>query len=349
MEAELWHAHARFTPQAPPRLSAADLDAMSPHEIDRRADEIGRWIGHLHLEHALMIEVSRAMTAVVAQNATTPPGAKTILGVTAPNTAGKSTLVRRWALERYRAHLSPDQLDSPDLPAWRPTRNIAADLVPVVWMNLQAGAGRKEFNAQLLHFLGHRSDGYLRATNERVAVTIARQGVKMVVVDDVHLLRTQHRDGQTVLDHLKYINTALGEHHATLVLVGANLDGGDIAADPQIAGRMRMLRVPTFPIDTSEQKLRWQGILKDAEKELIRYLPHCHAGFLSTRAGLIWRRTQGFLGDLGGLLRQAAHHAVTTRAWTIGPDLLAAIPLSERAHRAEAALEARQARRKRVG
>lgn len=349
MDAQLWHAHARFTPVAPRAFTESDLRGESAHAVRERKQEGCAWVSHLHLEPDPVTQLATDMTRIVEQNRHTPPGAKTIVGVTAPNTAGKSTLVRRWALAQYRAALTTAQLSSDEMPNWRPTRNIDADLVPVVWMNLQAGAGRKEFNAQLLHFLGHRSEGYLRATNERVAVTIARQGVRLIIVDDVHLLRTQHRDGQTVLDHLKYINTALGEHHATLVLVGANLRGGDIAADPQIAGRMRLLEVPTFPVDTVEDKVAWQRLLKHAEAQLAPYLPRSSAGFLVSLSGLIWRRTQGFLGDLGNLLRQAAYQAISSETWAIDADLLESIPLSERATQAEAARLTRASRNRKAG
>lgn len=348
MDAELWHAHARSSFERPDPMTQPELDMISWHAMSARKRDICAWVSNLHLETPESVDVTAAMSSVVARNRMSPPGAKTIVAVTAPNTAGKSTLVRRWAISQYRSTLSTEQLSTESVPAWWPSRELEADLVPVVWMNLQAGAGRKEFNAQLLNFLGHRSDGVLRATNEKVAVTIARQGVRLVIVDDIHLLRTHHRDGQTVLDHLKYINTALGEHHATLVLVGANIRGGDIAADPQIAGRMRLLDLVTFPIDTADQKLRWQRLLKHAEEQLLPFLPRSEPGFLSNRAGLIWRRCQGYLGDLGTLLRQATYDAVDSDTWDIGPESLASIPLSERAGQDEAHLTAQATKQRKA-
>jgi hypothetical protein len=347
MDAQLWHDHARIRPRPPEPLSAAELSRLSQRALDARKPALQSWVSRLQLQPPANSVLTRTMSDVVEQNRRTPPGAKTILGITAPNTAGKSTLVRSWACDVYRSQLPAARLASPELPAWKPTRNIEADYVPVVWMNLQAGAARKEFNAQLLNFLGHSSEGYLRATNERVATTISRQGVRLVVVDDIHLLRTQHRDGQTVLDHLKYINTALGEHHATLVVVGADLEGTDIAADPQIAGRMRLLELPRYPIDTPAEKDTWRLLLDNAEKQLLPYLPHAKRGFLVTRAGLIWRRTQGYLGDLGDLLRQAAHQAITSETWDLDPAQLGGVALSARAHRDEASLVRRPVRRPR--
>lgn len=345
MDAELWHGQARFNPGAPDPIDASALTRMRWRELETRKASILEWVAQLRLEPTEHTTLFRDMHRVVEKNARTRAGAKTILGITAPNTAGKSTLVRHWALQRYRSLLTENQLRDERVPEWRPTRNIKADLVPVVWLNIASKAGPKEFNAQLLHFLGHDSDGYLRTTNERVAVTIARQGVRLVIVDDVHLLRTGYKDGQVVLDHLKYINTALGEHHATLMLVGANLRGGDIVADPQIAGRLRLLDAPVYPIDTVEQKDAWVALLRHAEHQLAPYLPYLEQGSLVKKAPLLWRRTQGYLGDLGDLLRDAAWNAIADETWTITTEDIAAAVLSERAHTEQARIEARGRRK----
>lgn len=346
MDAHIWHAKARATL---PRPDPVDLDLLAslPAECHQGyLEPVLRWVGSLYLDVGAATTVAADMDAVIDTNSYSPPGAKTLIGLTAPNTAGKSTLVHRWAYSRYRGWLTETELACDDLPEWAPNRDMRADRIPVVWINLQSGAGRKEFNAQFLDFCGYQGEGVLRATSERVATAIARHDVRLVIVDDVHLLRTQHKDGQTVLDHLKFINTILGEHHATLAMVGANLRGGDLLADPQIAGRLRLTDFPTFPIDTSADKLAWQGLLKTAETQLAPYLPHAEPGFLASRAGLVWRRTQGYLGDLGDLLRQATHRAIRSNTWTITTDDLTTIALSERARAAEANLTVRASRRR---
>lgn len=344
MDAHLWHAHARVRPVRPARIHPDDLRRLSRRALEQRMDEARAWVGRLQLDPPANARVRQSLSRVIENNRTTPPGAKDILAITAPNTAGKSTLVRSWALDHYRSVIGTGLLRQEALPVWKPTRNIEADYVPIVWMNLPAGAARKEFNTEFLKFLGHKSEGVLRTTNDRLTATISRQGVRLVIVDDIHLLRTQHRDGQTVLDHLKYINTVLGEHHGTLVLVGANLHGSDIAADPQINGRMRLLELPTYPIDSPEQKQRWQHLLDDAEEQLRPFLPLAEKGFLVQRAGLIWRRTQGYLGDLGNLLRQATVHAIDDETWAITPGMLEKVPLSARAEAQEASLLSRRRR-----
>lgn len=341
MDAHLWHAHARFQPTRPARIHPDDLQRLSTRALEQRKDEARAWVSRLQLDPPANAHIRNALSRTIENNRTTPPGAKDILAITAPNTAGKSTLARSWALDHYRSTIGRELLREEAIPVWRPTRHIEADYVPVVWMNLPAGAARKEFNTEFLKFLGHRSEGVLRTTNDRLTATIARQGVRLIVVDDIHLLRTQHRDGQTVLDHLKYINTVLGEHHGTLLLVGANLHGSDIAADPQINGRMRFLELPIYAIDSAEQKRDWQRLLHDAEKQLRPFLPLADKGVLVHRAGLIWRRTQGYLGDLGNLLRQATAHAIDNEAWNITLDVLEKVPLSARAEAQETSLLSR--------
>ncbi|MGL5861859.1 MAG: TniB family NTP-binding protein [Phycicoccus sp.] len=348
MNADLWHAHARAVLPQPDPVDLRALMMLSEAARAAYLEAVLRWVGNLHLDATTATDVTVAMDEVIDANRYTPPGAKTLIGLTAPNTAGKSTLVRRWAVAKYRGWVTGDQLDVETLPAWQPRGDLECDRIPIVWINLQAAAARKEFNAHFLHFCGYPGEGVTRATSERVATAIAHHDVRLVVVDDVHLLRTHHKDGQTVLDHLKFINTILGEHHATLALVGANLTGGDLLADPQIAGRLRLLQLPTFPIDAPEQKLAWQQLLKAAETQLAPYLPHAEPGFLATQAGLVWRRTQGYLGDLGNLLRQTAHQAIRAQQWAITPDELAAVPLSDRARNAEQHLLNRPRPRKAV-
>jgi len=92
--------------------------------------------------------------------------------------------------------------------------------------------------------------------------------VRLVVVDDAHLLKMNRVGGREVLDYLKFLNTELGELHGTLVLVGAHLDGGPIVTDPQIEARLHLLHLHPFGIEAREEQVAWKRFLRDADATL---------------------------------------------------------------------------------
>jgi len=339
MDAVLWHRHATTLP--PPAPPPAQAGTPAPQEYLQAATE------HLRATHfaaGALDEVAATLSATVESNGQRPSGSKQILALTAPNAAGKSTLTKRWARARYLEAIG-DQASSLSLPSWSPRPGYTAHLVPVVYINLIAGSRIKEVNAQILTFLGYPGEGLTRVTTTRVVHALGMHRVRLVVVDDAHLLKMNRAGGREVLDYLKFLNTELGELHGTLVLVGAHLDGGPIVTDPQIEARLHLLHLHPFGIETREEQVAWQRFLRDAETILLPYLPGTSAGTLSQEfAAYIWKRTQGYLGDTATLLTDATLHAVAHGTALTRADL-ARVRLSERAEAAEKDWEARSRRK----
>lgn len=124
-----------------------------------------------------------------------------------------------------------------------------------------------------------------------------------------------------------------------MVLVGAGLHESPILSDPQIAGRLRVVELAPFAIDTMDDKRAWQEFLVDVEQLLLPYLPGAKDGLLAkTHVSRIWRRTQGFVGDAATLLRGALATAARDGTWTVTASQLDSIPLSRRATLQEQAL-----------
>jgi hypothetical protein len=66
-------------------------------------------------------------------------------------------------------------------------------------------------------------------------------GVKLVILDDAHMLRTHLKQGQATLDAIKAIATELGEVGGMMILVGAWTGAdSDLLDDPQIRGRLSL-------------------------------------------------------------------------------------------------------------
>lgn len=339
------HSHARYRPYWPAALTLAELCALGPTEAQARGREVRRAVGGLFVPHEATREAERVMSEVVVDNTCSAPGAKTLLAVTGPNTVGKTTFVRHWALDHYRKHVGEVALAVPELPTWRPEGDMVATFIPVVWLTLESATAKSSFDVELLGALGHHVSK--APSVQRTVETAVRHGVRLVIVDDVHFLRTQHVWGRQALDHLKKLNTELGEHDISMILVGANLDGGPIFADPQIAGRLHAIRLGAFDIETKTDQKAWAALLRDFETQLQELLPGTEKGVLYRRSpGLVLRRTQGYLRDVHELVRGAAKLALDDGEWTITPEHLEQVELSERAQTTEASLVKHQKKRR---
>lgn len=333
MDARIWHNYciAPPTPEPSP-LSLKQWDRLSDSESDRHNDQLRRWLRHLFVQTAELADIADVMTEIVRTNAESPPGAKDVVVLTGENAVGKSTLMKKWGRQNYREWTKSSELDGRGRPIWHPTEDAEADICPVVWINLHSSAKIKEFDSQILEFFGLPAEGVIRNLSNRVVRAAERHRVRVLVVDDAHLLKTDWRGGRDVLDHVKHINTELGEIGATLILVGANLDGGDLVTDPQIAGRLRLLNFPRYGIDDLAEQRAWQRILCDIEEQLLPHLPAGKPGMLFTElAGELWYRTQGFLGDLTRLAGEATLSATIDRSHAIRRDHLEPVTLSSRA------------------
>ncbi|WP_235682761.1 TniB family NTP-binding protein [Mycolicibacterium alvei] len=313
---------------------------LSDGERARHIEQLASWLGHLYVQTPELTGITDAMTAMVGTNTQSPPGAKDIGLLTGKNTVGKSTLMKKWAKRNYRDWTRSAELDRRGRPVWYPTLGTEADLNPVVWINLPPGAMIKEVDAEILEFFGLPAEGVRRKLTNSVVRAAEQHRVRVLVVDDTQFLKTNWKGGRDVLDHVKHINTELGEIGASVILIGADLENSDLVTDPQIAGRLKMFRFPRYTIDDLDEQRVWQQILRDIENTLLAHLPAAEPGVLFLKlAGELWHRTQGFLGDLTKLISGATLAATLDGSHTIELRHLNAVALSKRAeleHNAQA-------------
>ncbi|MCF8572137.1 TniB family NTP-binding protein [Gordonia sp. HY002] len=306
-----------------------------------------RWLNALYIETAETRVVADRLNEIVDENAETGPGAKGIASVAGANTLGKSTAVRRWAMQKYVEWTADSPTGPDELPTWNPQPTIDADLCPVVWLNLQSGAMVKGFNSQVLDFFRLPASGAAHQTSTAAVRALARHGARALVIDDFHLLRTNWKGGREVLDHVKYMNTELGEFNASLILVGTDLRTSPMMSDAQIVGRLQPMDLAPYGIETSAEQHAWQQLMYRLEGHLLPHLPRASEGlFTSQLAGPIWKRTQGYVGDATRLLRIATLAAITDGTYTICADHLKDVRLSDRAHTAEAEIDRRRRSRR---
>ncbi|ANS79329.1 putative ATP/GTP-binding protein [Serinicoccus hydrothermalis] len=331
MDAHDWHRQAMATPPAwPDPVSSTDYDKMScPSQTDY----------FLRLATAMNAQVlfSEPMTAaqgcldeVVETNRLRPPGAMQMVALTAPFSAGKSTLIKQWGFRLHREVLGEQA--ARDRPTWSPEGGVTADWCPVVYVTLMASSSIKEVNALILLYLGYPPEGLVRTTTTRVLHALRMHGVRVVILDDANMLRSTNAQGRAVLDYIKFLNTELGERcNGTVVLVGAHLDSTTILDDPQIRARLTTMKVGAFQITTVDERAAWQKLLQTAEERPLAHLPDATPGlFVSGLAHHMWQRTQGFVGEVAKLVAGSVLDAVRDRRSIITRDHLDAVTLSER-------------------
>lgn len=331
MDAHDWHRQATApSPAWPDPVSIAEYDGWSRAARDD-------YFRRLRAAMNARVVVSKPMEAVKAHlddivntNRLRPPGAMPMVAVTAPYSAGKSTLLKHWGFGVYRGVLGAQVNEQ--RPTWSPKPGMIADWVPVVYVTLMASSSIKEINALILLYLGYPPEGLARTTTTRVLHALRMHSVQVVILDDAHMLRSTNAQGRAVLDYIKFLNTELGEiNNGTVILVGAHLESTTILDDPQIRARLTTMTVDAFHISTIENKAAWQDLLASVSDRPLEHLPDAAPDlFVTTLAQHIWRRTQGFVGEVAKLVAGSVLDAVHDRRSVITHDDLDAVKLSER-------------------
>lgn len=315
-------------PQKPPLFSAADLAEASDAKLARYVAEAVAWVGTIYVPVPATTVLTTALDTTTAMNEAGLPGAKTIIGLTGPNGAGKSTVCHRWATDFRQRQAAGFPKDVHGWPRWQPPRGVngqsgaKAVVVPVVWINLQAEAKIKELDVQMLRFLRLGVSGTARDLSLRVVQALRDHRVRALVIDDVHLLDLSLRGGRGVLDHLKHLNTELGEHGGSLVMIGANLEQTDLVDDPQIATRLHLHRLGPYSVATQPDAAVWRDILRTIEPLLLPGLPAAAPGVLDGFAKRLHGMSGGYLGGLVDILKQAVYWSTRLRVGTITGEVL---------------------------
>lgn len=333
MDASDWHAFCRAPSPVPPTpVGQANTMPVRGEQRHRYAREVEQFLLRCPAESPLHERLKEELREEVETIELEPFGARTITAVTAPFTAGKSTTVKAVARELYRDWMA-DFAD--ERPRWNPPAqaDVEADRIPIIYVNLQSDTSSKDLYAQILTFMGHGASW----TRSQLAINTSKafsiHGVKLVILDDAHMLRTHLKQGQATLDAIKAIATELGEVGGMMILVGAWTADSDLLDDPQIRGRLSLHQLDVYSIGSNQERALWQRLLKVWEDKIEWFLPGMDTGDLSQSAArYLYERTQGYIGDLAKCLSQATSRAIRDGRDTIVNDDLKMVRLSARAH-----------------
>jgi hypothetical protein len=334
MDSQLWHDYCTAeVPEEPPPLTVRQWKAMPDQQREAHIAQLSDWLANLFVQTDELTAIAATMSNLVGTNGSKARGAKLLPALTGKNYVGKSTLMMRWARTRYNQWTAGADRDERGRPIVRPARDCEADLCPVVWIDLPAAAQIKDVDGAILTFFNLPSEGVKRELSTSAISAVKRHKTRIVVFDDVHLLKTNWKGGRDVLDHVKHLNTKFGQLGATLILVGADLTGGALVNDPQIAARLRLKQFTPYEKDSAEMRT-WQAIVYQLEQQVLPHLPKGKPEMLFTKlAEELWHRTQGYLGDLTELVGTAALAAINDGTYNILLKHLDSVELSERAER----------------
>jgi hypothetical protein len=154
---------------------------------------------------------------------------------------------------------------------------------------------------------------------EQIVGVMRSLSVSLVLVDEVHNLKTNHQAGSEAASALKVFSERLD---ATFIYAGIDLLQADLFAGHmgrQLKGRMAVHQMRTYGYGTKAQRDTWAELVLGIETLLP--LGRHVAGSLETEVTYLYDRTGGSIGSLRALLNDAAIAAILGGEEQIGREL----------------------------
>lgn len=311
-----------------PDLPAPVSEPLAAGEREELAANLETALAARLLPSPRHAELQNRLTAAWQWSQKERPDSRTVLAVDGPFAVGKSGAVIDWAHRVHRAQLG-DRVGQPR-PRWSPSPDIQADLVPVLLLSLSGRQNAVGIWRMILAALGHGYQGSADDLEIRGGRALLTHGVRVLVIDDVHMLNTRLIMGRATVDGVKTLNDSLSRTGGTLVVVGANIADGDLLSDPQIGGRAQVFQLRPYTIYSKADIAEWQRLIKGVESVVAPYLPpeeHCLLG----HARMLWQRSQGHVRDLSKLVVHAVANSIRDGGGPVSVEHIAAVSLTKRA------------------
>jgi len=218
--------------------------------------------------------------------------------------------------------------------------------LPVFRVGLTSKTTLRTLNRMICGFYAHPG------TDRASAAQLASHAVDCVlscqtrigIIDDLHFINPNHKDGIEVSNHLKWLANELP---VTFIYVGVGLaerrlfaEGllGEQAALAQTARRWTRLELPPFQIVCDEGRRQRRSLLKATERQLI--LARAHPGMLIELADYLFERTTGHIGSFITLITRGCYRAIRHGQESLNIDLLDSVRIDEASEQARRQLAA---------
>lgn len=337
-----WFAMADTPPRQRPRPTAAgELTAMAPRERlvydHARAD----WHANIGPIRTPGIDaLFETLEEVVGANRQDGEKVKPAVVLDALPGLGKTTAALSFGQAFHRTQI---ELYGPQVP----TTGGHWQRIPVVYLGLTSNTTMRSLNAMLCRFYG--LPGADRGTADwlasRAAECVGNCKTRLVIVDDVHFLDVNRRDGREVANHFKWLANTFP---VTFFFVGVGLrargllDEGLCGADAafsQTARRWSVASLDPFEIATKSGRATWRQLLLGIEREVV--LANAYRGMVARDlSDYLFARSSGHFASLMSLVARGCYRAVKTGTEALSADLLDAVRIDQAAEAARSHLDA---------
>ena len=228
-----------------------------------------------------------------------------------------------------------------------PTPDGQWQRVPVVYIGLTSNTTIRSLSAMLCRFYGlpGADRGNAVRLSHRAAECVANCKTRLIIVDDVHFLDINRRDGREVANHFKWLaNTFpvtfffVGVGLRARGLLDEGLTGAD-AAYSQTARRWNVLTLQPFEVATEQGRRIWHHLLLAVEREIV-LAGHRRGILAEDLSDYLFARSTGHFASLMSLIARGCYRAVKTGAEALSVELLDQIRIDEAAEKARRTLHA---------
>lgn len=282
----------------PEHLTMKQISALSPAEKETYDQQRFAWLGaDVVLETPDTEALTHQTRVLMARNSAESATARRGLAISGSAGRGKSTA----ALLIGRRHKR----------VMRTKLNRYDDgFAPVVYTVVPPGTTPKMMMLAFANFLGLLVPNKLTAQDltEQIVGVMRSLSVSLVLVDEVHNLKTNHQAGSEAASALKVFSERLD---ATFIYAGIDLLQADLFAGHmgrQLKGRMAVHQMRKYEYGTKAQRDKWTELVLGVEALLP--LGRHAAGSLETEVTYLYDRSGGSIGSLRALLNDAAIAAI---------------------------------------
>ncbi|GID29143.1 TniB family NTP-binding protein [Paractinoplanes brasiliensis] len=335
---EDWKAYAESPRRIrPENLTRRQIDALSSHELARYDRTRREWHANLGpIRTPQLDRLHEDMWDIVDSNLQDGDKARGAIAVEAFPGLGKTTAALSFARTFHVREIS-------ECGAFTDEGN---ERIPVCRVGLNGDTGIKDFNRYMLDFFAHpgRRRGTAAEFGSRALECALKCGVRLMVIDDLHFLRWQRKNGEEVRNHLKWI---ANEFPVTLLMVGVGLtqkglfNEGASPADvvfAQTARRTTKLQMEPFSIDKEEGRRAWRNLLLAIEQRIV--LAEKHQGMLADDlSDYLFARSTGHIGSLMSLINRGCQRAIRKGRERLDQGLLDGVRIDEAAEAARREIE----------
>jgi hypothetical protein len=283
----------------PQRLTTKRITALSPDEKAAYDQARFGWLGaDVVLETHDTAALTRQTRIIMARNSAVTATARRGLAMSGSSGLGKSTAAMLIGKRHEKSMRKKTE------------RQGDNSYAPVVYCVVPPGTTPKMMMQAFANFLGLIAPRSANAQElaERNVGVMRHLGTSLVIVDEVHNLKTNHQAGSEAASALKVFSERLD---ATFLYAGIDLLQSDLFSGHmgrQIKGRMTVHEMRPYGSGTHAQRQAWEELVLGIES--ILPLAKQTPGSLADLASYLYDRTGGSIGSLRALLGDAAIAAI---------------------------------------